>query len=194
MTGVYSITSPSGKCYVGSAVTIERRWIQHRSELRLGTHRSKALQSAWRKYGEENLKYKILLRCDPEKLLFYEQRIIDAWRPKYNSNPVAGSQLGARRSEECRRKMSEARRGKPWSEKRKQTGMKMLIGRKRSPEAVAKTCATRLRNGGYIVTREMIEKGLATKRANDYQISDETRRKLSIATTTAWKSGRRKRG
>jgi phenylalanyl-tRNA synthetase alpha chain len=77
ISGVYSITNiKNKKRYIGSAVNIERRWMQHRSELRGGYHRSRYLQRAWKKYGEDAFRFEILATCDPDDLIAQEQFFI----------------------------------------------------------------------------------------------------------------------
>lgn len=59
--GVYSITSPSGGVYIGSAVLVRRRWHQHKITLRGQKHKNPTLQNAWNKYGEEQMTFSLLL-------------------------------------------------------------------------------------------------------------------------------------
>src|ERR1700692_287526 len=93
-TGIYAITSPSGKCYVGSSVDIKKRWQRHRRELKQRIHFNPKLQSAYNKYGEENIVFTMLLVCSREDLIMYEQRAIDTIKPHYNAAKIAGSTLG----------------------------------------------------------------------------------------------------
>ena len=51
-SGIYTITSPSGNQYVGSASSFGSRWGRHLSDLRKGIHHSAQLQRAFNKYGE----------------------------------------------------------------------------------------------------------------------------------------------
>jgi group I intron endonuclease len=51
-SGVYQILcKPTGKIYVGSAVNLRGRWLNHRSSLRCGKHPNIVLQRAWNKDG-----------------------------------------------------------------------------------------------------------------------------------------------
>jgi group I intron endonuclease len=115
-SGIYCIEHvASGRIYVGSAVDISRRWKEHRRRLDAGDHHSKFLQRSWEKHGAGSFLFRIVLLCDRPNLLWYEQALIDAWKPKYNSAPTAGSQLGFRHRLESRRKMSASnnRTGNP---------------------------------------------------------------------------------
>lgn len=165
-SGVYVISTPSGRQYVGSAVHFGRRFQGHRAHLRRGTHCSKKLQAAWSKYGEQ-MRFERLLICAPEHVVMYEQLAIDALRPVLNTAPVAGSTLGYRHTEETKAKFAErrlsfghagkqhsaetkarisaiktgrpsGRKGMPVSDEVKEKISATLRGRHRSPETIAK--------------------------------------------------------
>ena len=108
-SGIYKITSPSGKIYIGSAKDFDYRWSKHSYDLRKQNHHCKPLQSACQKYGFENLTFSKLLICKPEDLLFYEQRALDRYKPAYNICKIAGSALGVKRTPEVRAKMIASR-------------------------------------------------------------------------------------
>lgn len=115
-SGIYSITSPSGKLYIGSAVHFIRRRGIHLHALRHGKHHSSILQKAFDKYGEKEISFEQILFCEPKDLLFYEQLILDAFKPEYNICKVAGSSLGLKRSAETKQKLSKFRTGSVMSE------------------------------------------------------------------------------
>lgn len=91
-SGIYSITSPSGKRYVGSAVNIRRRWHTHRAHLKKGKHHCRALQRAYDKYAGD-LVYSVLVLCPKEDLIKEEQFQMDiaGVGTLYNSAPKAGA-------------------------------------------------------------------------------------------------------
>ncbi len=135
VAGIYAIEhSASGKRYIGSAVSFERRWRKHRAQLRGGGHHSVALQRAWDKYGEAAFVFKKLLVCAGRHLLLYEQRALDVMRPAYNSAKVAGSSLGLIRSLATRAKISANHRGHPMGEETKAKIAAYRTGRKHSLE------------------------------------------------------------
>ena len=112
LSGIYKvINTTNGKCYIGSAVNLERRWYLHTWRLRKETHHSAHLQNAWNKYGEASFIFETLFYCEKKDLLFFEQRAIDTYKPEYNICQVAGSSLGRLASDETKRKKSEALRG-----------------------------------------------------------------------------------
>lgn len=137
-SGIYSITSPSQKRYVGSAVNIRSRWHGHRTALRTGRHKNRHLQSAWDKYGEAEMVFAPLLICSPENLLMYEQAAIDALKPEYNISPVAGNCLGVKRSPETCAKLSKRLAGRSLTPEHKAAISAGLRGRVCAPETRAK--------------------------------------------------------
>jgi group I intron endonuclease len=98
--GIYCITSPSGRRYIGSAQNLIKREREHRSALKCGRHHSRPLQRAWDKY--ETINFSILLICAKRDLFFYEQKILDGLRPEYNVNPSATGTRGLKWSTESR--------------------------------------------------------------------------------------------
>jgi len=116
-SGIYVIlNAENGRVYVGSAVRIEKRWNNHINMLRRGVHPTKALQSAWNKYGEDSFFFAVTeIVAQRENLIFREQYWIDrlcSFGPSgYNMTPKAGSQLGFKMSAEAKAKMAKAKIG-----------------------------------------------------------------------------------
>jgi len=115
--GVYRIRhKTNNKCYIGSAAFgkgFKLRFYQHKRLLNLNKHYSSHLQRAWNKDGADIFAFEILLYCDPENCLLYEQVALDCFKPEYNSaldarNPM----LGRKHSKETKYKMAQAHRGK----------------------------------------------------------------------------------
>lgn len=121
LKGIYIIRNMvNGHCYVGSAVNVYNRLIQHVTLLNQSKHHSQYLQRAWDKYGRDAFNFKPLLYCESFELLKYEQFFIDKFHPEYNINKMAGSSLGMKASEETKKKQSVLRRGRKLSEEHKQ--------------------------------------------------------------------------
>lgn len=136
-TGIYSITSPSGKQYIGSAASFRRRWTKHLHDLRVGKHHNKPLLSAYRKYGESALKFEKIALCAVSDLLRLEQCFIDLLGPAYNVSPIAGSTLGVKLgplSDEHKRKIAQGHKGRKLSDDQRAYLAERLRGRK-MPEA-----------------------------------------------------------
>jgi len=116
-TGIYQIRNKTnGKRYIGSASSIGGflvRWNKHKNELRKAIHHSSKLQRAWNKYGADAFVFEILLYCDPENCLMYEQIAMDHYKPEYNVSQVAGSPMfGVNHSKRFKDKRRKAWLGK----------------------------------------------------------------------------------
>lgn len=152
--GIYMIQNKvNNKIYIGQAVDIEDRWKAHRSGLRGGYHPNKHLQNSWKRDGEENFEFTILLECKESQLNTFEEYYIFelmTYDPRVGYNNSYGGNSG-RPTEEAKRKMSESRKGKQLSEEHK---------RKLSEANKGKYCGEKNPNYGK-------------------QLSEETKRKIS---------------
>lgn len=105
--GIYQITNTkNSKKYIGSAINLQRRISDHKYLLKKGTHHNPVLQAGYNKHGMDVFIFEVLATCLPQYLIILEQSFIDKKKPKYNINPVAGSQLGAKRTKASKKKMS----------------------------------------------------------------------------------------
>jgi group I intron endonuclease len=123
-TGVYTIRNKvNGKVYVGSTGSgFTKRWRQHTSNLRLGTHRNVKLQRAWNKYGSKVFLFSVIERCSSECCVEREQHWIDKLNScvgGYNISPASGAPRGYKFTEEQRKRLSEALTGRRFSEEHK---------------------------------------------------------------------------
>src|SRR5690606_3407741 len=103
-TGIYKIENVrNGRIYIGSAVSIKKRWREHKRQLDTGIHHSRFMQRCYNKHSSNVFDFSVLLYCDRENLIDYEQRAIDTFKPDYNTVPTAGSMLGYKHTEETRK-------------------------------------------------------------------------------------------
>ena len=122
MIGIYLITNMvNGKVYVGQAMDIEDRWVNHRAGLNGGYHVNKHLQRAWNKYGADSFSFTVLTECAEEQLNTMEEYFIfclDSYdsRVGYNKNYGGGS---GRPTKETKKKISEASKGRTHTEESK---------------------------------------------------------------------------
>jgi group I intron endonuclease len=66
--GIYKITNPTGKIYIGQSINIEKRWKYYISEsLNKRDHQNKLFNSL-KKYGPENHIFEIIEKCSIEQL------------------------------------------------------------------------------------------------------------------------------
>lgn len=112
-SAVYQIIDmDSGRRYVGSATNVRHRWGEHVRQLNAKIHCNRFMQRAWDKRGDDRLQFEILERCKKEDLLDVEQRFIDDTNPEMNLVRVAGSMFGYRFTEEQKKRLSDAHKGK----------------------------------------------------------------------------------
>ncbi len=121
MKCIYAIRhKESGRNYVGQTKSLKSRWATHVSYLNSGTHSNQYLQRAWSKHGEEAFEL-IVLEIVESSLFEREQYWMDKLdaldkSKGFNIQPAIFTD-GRKRvfSEEHRRRISEAKRGKPRS-------------------------------------------------------------------------------
>lgn len=94
ISGVYKITNEiTGEIYIGSSKNIFRRWKSHLQRYKdpFNKEYNKKLYTNMRKYGIENFTFKIIRKCNENKLLYLESYYInklDAYNKGYNENHV----------------------------------------------------------------------------------------------------------
>jgi len=111
--GIYQIQSKikQDKIYIGSAINIKKRQILHLHQLRKKIHNNQKIQNHYNKYGENDLKFSILISCERENIIEHEQFFIDSLKPWFNINQKANSCLGRIFSEESKLKLSRSKTG-----------------------------------------------------------------------------------
>lgn len=176
--GVYAIINQvSAHRYIGSSCSINRRWAEHRYDLRHGKHKSEYLQNAWNKYGETSFVFTILEIVEsPELLQEREQHYMDFFQPEYNIYPYAFSSRGAKHSEETKSRISQKNRGHLVSEEQRELLRQVNLGKKMTPEA-------RENHRRAMNRPEMIEAN--RQRALGRKDSPETRAKKSASSLIA---------
>lgn len=165
VSGIYEIRSKikPDRVYIGSTVNLKKRWQDHSDGLKFKRHGNPKMQMHVNKYGIDDLDYSIIIYCGRDDLLKMEQLFIDERNPYFNICRTAGSRLNCKLSEETIEKVRQANIGKKQSEETKQKRSKSLmghavseksreasrkngkiqfpVGRKLSPEAIAKIIA-----------------------------------------------------
>lgn len=140
MIGIYKITSPTNKIYIGSSTNIEQRKDKYR---RLGCKSQRRLYNSFIKYGWENHIFEIIEECDINKLLerelFYGLLFnVLSKHTGLNCRLPKNDDLTSIISEETLKKMSDAQIGKKASlEVRKKMSISQK-GRKHSIETKEK--------------------------------------------------------
>lgn len=165
--GIYMIQNKvNNKMYIGQAVDIEDRWKAHRNGLRGDYHDNTHLQNSWKRDGEENFEFTILLECEESDLNMYEEYYIFdlmTFDPRVGYNKNYGGKSG-RPTEETKRKLSESAKGRQFSEETRRKLSETKKGKQLSEET----------------KRKMSESRKGEKNPNyGKQLSEEHKRKLS---------------
>lgn len=113
MTGIYKITNPKNKVYVGQSIDINRRWEEY-VNLRKDAIGVK-LYNSLKKYGPNEHKFEIIEECKSKQLdkkEIYWGLFFDVLNPKKGLNLKLGNSNG-KCSEKTKERMSVAKKGKP---------------------------------------------------------------------------------
>jgi len=138
MIGIYKITNPKGKIYIGQSVNIQNRKYQHKHKSI--SHVGPKLYNSFQKYGWEQHKFEIIEECSIEQL--NEREIY--WKQYYlnladgNWTRVLFCELYDRgtgpRNEETKRKISESNKGKSVSLETRNKKRLSMVGKSVSLE------------------------------------------------------------
>jgi group I intron endonuclease len=138
---IYKIkNTKTGDEYIGSTLRgFEWRKCKHLRELKQNKHHNRHLQNAYNKYGEYNFQFEIIEKIsNPILLIKKEQEWILKSSPVYNVMRDIKSHIGIKRSEETRKKISDALTGKHLSEETKQKLRSLNTGKKQSLKTIQK--------------------------------------------------------
>lgn len=195
--GIYKIVNlKNNKIYIGSSSNLKSRKYTHFKLLENNKHCNIKLQNSYNLHGKINFKWEVIEEVQfnenkqilKENLLEREQYWIDKYFGKdcYNFNPIAGSRLGSKDSEETIEKKRISCTGKKRSEEFKQK-MKELSklenhinpcfkGRKHSDESINKNREAHRGKKLSEETKDKIGNALRNK-----PLSEETKKKMSEA-------------
>lgn len=179
-SGIYKIQSISipTRFYIGSAGTLNNRYHLHFRQLRENRHHSAKLQRHYNKYGESDLVFSIILECRVEDLIKEEQKYLDLYKPYFNCSYVANSCRGVKRSNETKRKISEAHKGiathcMKHTEESRQKMSEAKKGKRPSEEARRKMSLSRMGN----------KNGVGNTNKRGKKLSEESKHRISMAKT-----------
>jgi group I intron endonuclease len=126
MIGIYKITNPKGKVYIGQSTNIEDRWIKgHRYSVGSG----KKLKNSFSKYGWDKHTLEVLEECSVDSLSNKETYWIeyyDSYKKGLNSTQKGGVQ--GYKDEEWRKSHSNGLKGRKgvWKDKKRPEHSKLL--------------------------------------------------------------------
>ena len=142
-TGIYLIVhEPSQRAYVGQSKDICGRWKAHLYMLRRNEHHCQSLQDCFNESHYSDFNFKVVHICKKSELTKKEQEYWD----KQEKNPFNGRPTGQvypEHTKETRRKLSEARKGKKFSEEHKKKISEAMKGRKLSEQHIKKMSESR---------------------------------------------------
>jgi hypothetical protein len=155
--GIYKITSPLNKIYIGQSIHIYLTW--YRRYFLMHCKQQCKLYNSFQKYGVENHKFEIIEECTLEQL--NEREIY--WGLKYDVLGEKGLNLRigngrGKSSEETKLKISTSNKGKPKPDGFGERVTKHIMkGKKQSPETIRKSSLARMKpllqydiNGNFI--------------------------------------------
>lgn len=113
MIGIYKITSPKNRIYIGQSVDIEKRFLSYK---RLDCKGQTRLYASFKKYGLENHKFEIIVECDKNELnefeRYYQELYCVISTKGLNCQYVKTKLKKYVHSEETKKKISESNKGK----------------------------------------------------------------------------------
>ena len=131
--GIYKITSPSGKIYIGQSINIEKRFKEYKNSKAKSQQK---LGNSFSKYGIENHKFEIIHICDSKDLNYLEEKYVRELKCCENGlNIRGGGGSKGKLADETKEKLRQINLGKKYSkdvnDKKGRTGHK-FIGRRLS--------------------------------------------------------------
>lgn len=115
MIGIYKITSPKGRVYVGQSKNINKRF----KDYNYLHNQQPKLKNSFIKYGKDNHKFEVICECKIDELNDlerYYQEVYDCVNKGLNCEYVNDSNSPKQRSEETKKKIGDFNRNKKRSE------------------------------------------------------------------------------
>lgn len=152
MIGIYKITSPTGRIYIGQSIDIEKR---RRMYVNNHCKKQQKLHASLCKYGFSEHNFEVIEECEWDLLNEREEYWIEfygTFNSDFGLNLSSGG-LNKRVSEETKRKISNSKKGTlrpdltirnttvkrpPMSEEQKSKHRDSNLGRKHKPESIEK--------------------------------------------------------
>ena len=162
MTGIYKITNPKGRIYIGQSVNLNKRKSHYKN---LECVKQIRIYNSLLKYGWENHKFEILTLCYEEQLNEFERDFQEAYDvigsngmnckltkvgdrsgrlTQETKDKIIKANTGRKHTEESKKKMSESGKGKIISQETRERLSKAFKGKKHSEETIKKCSLVKL--------------------------------------------------
>lgn len=143
MTGIYKITSPTGRIYIGQSRDISRRFTQYRNNIESSLLQRK-LYNSFKKYGVESHIFEIIKECDISSLNQMERyyQILYNSITGLNCRVTSDSDNVGYFSEETKRRIKEKATGRIMSDDSKRKMSLRKLGGTLSREHIDKISAS----------------------------------------------------
>lgn len=174
LVGIYKITSPSGRIYIGQSIDIRRRFRYYKN---LKCKEQPKLYNSLLKYGVNAHKFEIIELCSVKYLNNverYYQKKYDCVNSGLNMMYVRNDHFSGGHSEETKQKLREHFKGKPIPE---QTRQALILSNK--TRVLSEESLNKIRNAfkGKKHSKETIE--AQRIRQTGSKRSEETKQKMS---------------
>lgn len=138
LIGIYKITSPNGRIYIGQSVDIKRRFREYK---KLKCKEQPKLYNSFLKYGVDAHKFEVIELCMQKYLNNmerYYQTHYDSVNSGLNLIYIKNEHFNGSHSEETKKKISETLKGRPIKDGTRQAIIKSNKTRVLSPESIEK--------------------------------------------------------
>ena len=174
MKGIYKITSPSGRVYIGQSINIERRFRYYKG---VACKEQIKIYNSLLKYGVDAHIFEVLELCDTEELNNRErhyQDLYDSVANGLNLLYVKSEHFNGGHSEESKKKISDSLKGRTFTDEHK---YKIGLNNSRRVMSAETKEKHRLNRLGKKASAESIEKQILKRLGS--KRSEETKRKMS---------------
>lgn len=187
--GIYKITSPSGKIYIGQSIDIKKRFSYYK-----GVHckYQKRLLNSIKKYGFDKHKFEIIDYCLPEELNEKEKYYVDLYQTFNSKEGLNLLDGGGRKvfSDETKKKISDTLKrkkinvGKVVSLETREKMRQARLGKKHSQETKEKMSIAQSgeKHSQYGKPKSDATKEKISKKHLGKKLSEETRNKMKKRT------------
>lgn len=185
--GIYKITSPSNKIYIGQSIHCDKRYSRYKKGDCLS---QKHLYSSIKKYGWEKHKFEIIEQCLESELNEKEKYYVDLFQTfnsKHGMNLKDGGGSNGKMSEESKLKMSKWQIGRKMSDtfkkkcRNRMLGKKIRLGIKTSDETKKRMSKSHIGINTWTKGKKKSEETRLKMSISHSNMSEETRRKISEA-------------